>query len=548
MITLGLNGWDDGTHDPAAALIEEGQVLAFVEQERLSRRKHAVGELPHSAIREVLALGGATASDVDQIAYGWDLAEFYRIRGRHIDLADAGLKLTGDRDLAGLPVNWVRHHDAHAASAFYGSGLRTAAVLVVDAEGEDESASIYRGDEKGLTCLRRYGRNVSLGLMFRAVSEYCGFGQFGAGKTMGLANYAPSGHPLPIHVSGGELVSPFDEESGEDEIVEGWLQLLVERFGPPGLPATPQRGGYPPLEAHRPEAAAAAQAALEIVVDHLVEEAVRLAGCHEVCLAGGVTLNCVQNGRLASSSDLGLGTIHLPPYPHDAGVALGAAQTSSLPGASWQQGARADHGTPVDGAAAYAAARRFGTPARRVSNASLEASLLLQSGKVIGWVQGRMEVGPRALGQRSILALPGKPATRDRVNSIKGREPWRPLAPSVLEEEVPMLFEHDRKSPFMLFSLPMSDHGLDRAPAAAHVDGTARLQTVAKDGSRFRALLEELSNEIGIGAVLNTSFNSRGEPIVRTAEEAIASGCRMGLDAVVIDDVVVTTADLVASQ
>lgn len=540
MIALGLNGWEDGTHDASAAILADGQVIAFIEQERLSRHKHAVGEFPRAAARQVLALAGMTPSDVEHVAYGWNLASFYRHRHRSIDVRGAAAKLTGIPAFGKREVRWVRHHDAHAASAFYGSGYREAAVLVVDAEGEQESASIYKADEDGMKCVRRFGRDVSLGLMYRAVSEYCGFGKFGAGKTMGLASYATTvPEPLPIQPGGDGLTSPFSPSSSEDEITDAWIRLLIERYGPPGAKSPNHRAAYPPLEAHRPIAAAAAQVTLGLAMKFLAEEAIRLTGCSDLCMAGGVALNCAENGKLLLDPGSRINSIHIPPYPHDAGVSLGSAQLFYTP-RTWRQETRADFGSSVSSVAAYLSARRLGLPVKRVNDSAKNAAELVARGKIIGWVQGRMEVGPRALGQRSIIALPNQAATRDKLNELKGRERWRPLAPALLEEEVSHLFVSPVRSPFMLFSVPMSDVGLSTAPAAAHVDGSARLQTVNRDGSMFRSLLEHVKELTGIGLVVNTSFNSRGEPIVRTAQQALEAACRIGLDAVVINDLIVT--------
>jgi carbamoyltransferase len=538
MIVLGLNGWTDRTHDPSAALIIDGRVEAFIEQERLSRRKHGVSELAHEAVAAVLAETSVVPSQLDGVAYGWDLAKYNGLRQRTVDLTDAASVLTGLYKLRTHEVTWTNHHDAHAASTFYGSGLSEAAVVVVDAEGENESASLYHATLAGLRPIRRFGRGVSLGLMYRAVSEYCGFGQFGSGKTMALASYHTDNvEPLPLMWDDGDLSSPFPADAWEDDILSGWKHILVERYGPPGASARrDSSGSFPPLDAHRPAAAAAAQATVNSVMAALVREAMSLTNCRNVCLAGGVALNCVANGLLLEEVNI----LHIPPYPHDAGVALGAAQLMYIQsGNLWRDQARATVGTDVKLDQVEKALKSGGYPVHRVSDPAATACQLLQDGYIIGWVQGRMEIGPRALGQRSILALPGNRRIRDRVNMLKGRELWRPLAPSVLSEDVHFVFGRELESPFMLVSIPMSNRGQAVAPAAAHIDGSARLQTVAKDGSLYRRLLEYVREATGTGIMLNTSFNARDEPIVRTPEEALATALRIGLDAIVIGDVLV---------
>jgi carbamoyltransferase len=530
VIVLGVNGWTDKTHDPAAALVVDGEVLAFAEEERFTRSKHGVGQLPHGAVASVLAESGIEPSEVDAVACGWDRRKFDSLRGISTDISDATWVITGRPELRQLPMHWIPHHDAHAASTFYGSGFDRATVVVADAEGEDESISIYLGDQGGLHILRRFGRGVSLGLMYRAVSEYCGFGQFGAGQTMGLASYAlPEAEPLPIDWVQGELRSPFDPDAWEDEVIRGWLAKLEDRFGSRARPAPREAGYFPPLESHRPLAAAAAQVTVNLVMAQLVAAAVESTRVRDVCLAGGVALNCVTNGLLLEQVD----RLHVPPYPHDAGAALGAAQViCAQAGVERWSAARADLSSP----AIETVADLADVPYVTLADPAKAAADRILRGHVVGWMQGNMEVGPRALGRRSILALPNSVDLRDRVNRLKGREPWRPVAPSILVEESERLFGRDLDAPFMLLSVLMSAAGVQAMPGACHVDGTARLQTVTGADGLYRGLLEEVAARSGTGAVLNTSFNGRGEPIVRTASEAIASARRMKLDAVIVED------------
>ncbi|UIJ35619.1 carbamoyltransferase C-terminal domain-containing protein [Allobranchiibius sp. GilTou73] len=530
VIVLGVNGWTDKTHDPAAALLIDGEVVAFVEEERFTRHKHGVGQLPHGAVSSVLSEAGVEASEVDAVACGWDRQKFDSVRGASTDVSDAVRVITGLRELAHLPMHWITHHTAHAASSFYGSGFDAATVIVADAEGEDESISVYRADRAGLDLVRRFGRGVSLGLMYRAVSEFCGFGQFGAGQTMGLATYGISqADALPIEWRDGEIYSPFPVNAWEDDVVRGWLARLEAQFGAPASPAPRATGAFPPLASHQPMAAAAAQLTVNSVMTQLVEWAVHTTGIRDVCLAGGVALNCVTNGLLLDV----VSRLHVPPHPHDAGVALGAAQmVGARAGMTGWSAARADLGTP----AATGVAALGKMPGAVLTDPINNAADRILDGQVIGWVQGRMEVGPRALGNRSILAWPDSIELRDRVNRLKGREPWRPIAPSVLTEEAPHLFGQSLVAPFMLVSVPLSAAGRQAIGGASHVDGTARLQTVGPTEGVYRSLLEKLAVRGGVGAVLNTSFNGRGEPVVRTALEAVLSARRMNLDAVIVED------------
>lgn len=551
MIVLGLNGWLDRTHDPAATIVADGRVVAFVEQERLSRDKHGIGQLPRDAVATVLRQAAAVdirPRDIDRVSYGWDLQKFNRLRGRSIDLTDATARLTGLDALRHIPLEQVRHHEAHAASAFYGTGLSEATVIVVDAEGENESTTIFHATADGLREVRSFPRGTSLGLMYRAVSVFCGFGLFGAGKTMGLAPWHEGPvRSLPLTWEGGEIASSIPPAAWEDEVVEHWLSYLQRNFGAPGTTAALDVHGFPPRQAHHPEVAAAAQLALNQVMIGLVTEAIQLTGCTDVCLAGGVALNCVSNGLLLDEVPT-LRSLHIPPYPHDAGVALGSAQMLlARSGRPWNDTVRAATGPSPDEFEAERAAHERSLPVERPQNVAAEAAELLALGKLIAWVEGPMEVGPRALGHRSILTLGADAEVRERVNALKGREPWRPLAPSVLEEDTHALLGRELSSPFMLLSVPLSDLGLRVAPAAAHVDGSSRVQTVPlprpgilnAENAEYRRVLEQVRTATGHSILLNTSLNTRGEPLAHTAGEALIAALRIGLDALIVNDVLI---------
>jgi carbamoyltransferase len=529
MIALGLNGWIDKTHDAAAALVIDGKLVAFVEQERISRKKHAVGEVPHAAVAAVLSWANVEPHDVDLIAYGWDLGLFNAVRGRRLSLNpdDAVMALCGFRPSPRQKVHWVDHHKAHAASAYYSSGFDTASVLVVDAEGETGSTSIYAASDAGLRRVVHFDRSTSLGILFRAASVYCGFGQFGAGQVMGLAPYGRPTPELALRWHDGHIVSPLRAETEEDRLVAAWLGWLESRFGPPAPQAR-----HAPWQTKRPDAARLVQDTVETMMVALVEHAQAVVDSKNVCLAGGVGLNCVANALVAQH----VSQLYIPPTPHDAGVALGAAfVVAAENGDCIRPLTRADFGPSYEDDAIERALSDSGHSHTFVDDPARAACDLLQRNKIIGWVQGRMEAGPRALGQRSILARPGDRRLRDMVNDVKDRQRWRPLAPSVRSEDAARLFETGTdSSPFMLLSFRMRPEAAAELPAVAHVDDSARLHTVTADGSHFRRLLDYVAEETGSGVVLNTSFNDAGEPIVCSPRDAIGSFERTGLDALVI--------------
>lgn len=546
MIVLGLHGWR-GTHDAAAALVVDGQLVACIEEERLTRQKHAVDAAPVLAARAVLADAGLRVDDVDVVAYGWDLPAYTAAHGlggvRDAEVLAAVLGGKGPKT-----VTWVQHHVAHAACALATSGFAAAAVLVVDGQGEDKSISLFSASEGRLCFVQDWLPSRSLGLLYEAATLHCGFGFLDAGKTMGLAAHADaSDDRLQFTWCDGDFETPLPEDAEEDDVTSGWRAILEERFGSPARPRRVYDRSRSALvwerddvAAHHPHVAALAQATVEDAVRALVRYAQAATGHRKVVLAGGVALNCVANGLVLNDCE----DLFVPPTAHDAGAALGAAMWVALEanedvtpptGASYGPGFTNDE--------IRQALDRSKVSYREVEDPAVEGSLRLLGGEVIGWFQGRMEIGPRALGRRSILAVPDSPHVKDLVNTIKGRELWRPLAPSILEEESVRFFGRELDSPYMLISLPLTEFGLNEAPAVAHVDGSARMQTVRRSSDDpFARLIGEVGAESGMNVVLNTSFNAPGEPVVCTPGDALRTFSTMGLDALLIGDFVVAKA------
>jgi carbamoyltransferase len=533
-------------HDAAAALMIDGELIACVEEERLSGRKHALSERPVLSARAVLQQAGIDFEDVDVVGFGWQLPNYLASLGMNFEFSQ-------DKDFLASTLQispnrcpklcWIGHHCAHAAAAFFSSGLSEAAILVVDGQGEDRSITLFSADCGEIRFVRDWLPSCSLGFLYEAATRHCGFGYLDAGKTMGLATYgAQPVDSLPIEWTHDDIRSPIPDNLKEEGVVKAWEDLLERRFGPAvqtGVPpGSPTPSGLLQFEAfaqHRPEAAAAAQDAVERVLCGLVDYAQKVTGHKDVVLAGGVALNCVANGRIADRCR----TLFVPPTAHDAGAAVGAAMMVSHDGGDRPTSVqRVDLGLEYAPDEIAAAASQSGFQTYRVEDPALEAARRIAGGDVIGWFQGRCEVGPRALGYRSILALPLPLENKDRVNHIKGRERWRPLAPSALISEMPWMFGKHIDSPYMLRSVQLSDTALKRIPAVAHVDGSARVQTVPKNQSPFSRLLQELGTTTGTNVVLNTSFNAPGKPIVCTPLDAIQTFNQLPLDLLVIGDFV----------
>ncbi|MBS1696687.1 MAG: hypothetical protein JST91_31280 [Actinobacteria bacterium] len=548
MIALGLSGGFG--HDAAACLVIDGRVVAMAEEERLSRRKHAEDELPLQATRFCLEQAGVHPSDVDEVTLSWDSQR---------DPTAATMRRVADAiesdDLfraAGTRPTPVSHHLAHAASAFWPSGFDDAAVIVVDGNGEDVATSVWHGSADGLTPAYDLPSTQSLGHMYDAVVEYTGLGRRSAGKLMGLASY---GDPATDEIDfprvdltedGYRLDVPdLDHLPSRDRFIElrrFWRSVLQRTFGEPFSAEDWSRMALGEVPARHVRVAASAQRAINGCLARLAERWTEKLSTRNVALAGGVALNCTANGALGRTGIAD--ALFIIPPAHDAGGALGAALWTAV--AHGDSLVRSDPFSPFLGplpqeAEAVEEAVRLGLSVTGSGDIASEAALRLERGEVIGWVQGRAEIGPRALGARSILAAPRLSGTRDRVNDVKGRERWRPLSPSVSASAAAEHFD-GVVSPYMLMAVPAAASTVDVVPAVVHIDGSCRPQTVdgALGDPRYPSLLDEVERRSGVGIVLNTSFNLAGEPIVSSGRDAVDTFTRSRLDALVIGDAVIT--------
>lgn len=554
-------------HDAAAALVVDGQVVAAAQEERFSRRKHDQ-RFPAQAVRWCLEAWGLTPADLDAVVfYDKPITKFARMLETYLAVAPGGwwtfpqvlpgwlgeklnLRRTLRQELPGLrpecALLFAEHHQSHAASAFYPSPFDEAAVLTIDGVGEWATTTVGVGRGRRIELLEELRFPHSLGLLYSAFTWYCGFRiNSGEYKLMGLAPY---GEPRFVDAILEELIDL--KPDGSFRLNLDYFRFLRgttmtnERFhrlfgGPPREPDTP-------VEQRHMDVARSAQAVTEEVMLRLSRHAMERTGRRRLCLAGGVALNCVANGRILRES--GCEELWVQPAAGDAGGALGAAlaawhehfgrpRTPSHPDA--MAGARL--GPAYTDEEIEAVLRRHGAVYQRVNEETLLARVvaLLAAEQVVGWFQGRMEFGPRALGCRSILGDPRSARMQSVLNlKVKFRESFRPFAPAVLVERAREWFELETVSPYMLLVAPVRGcrrrpvpeglRGLEllqaprsAIPAVTHVDYSARIQTVGPEAEpRFRRLLERWAAVTGCPVLINTSFNVRGEPIVCTPDDA----------------------------
>jgi len=536
--------------------MQDGELVCAAEEERFSRLKHDNG-LPWKAFRFCLEQGGLKLQDIDCIAFYEDpqkKLERQLWMSLHPSVPDAARRHLINRIRIGEvehkirrglgyrgPIEIVDHHQSHAASSFYCSGFPEAAVMTVDGVGEWATTTYGRADGAGIEILEEVHFPSSLGLLYSTLTSYLGFEvNEGEYKVMGLAPY---GQPryldqmralLTLQKGGSYRLNMeyFDFLKGEKMFTE----RLATLFGQP--PRAPESEISP----FHQDVARSLQVLLEEVLLAKARYLHSRVPSENLCMAGGVALNCVANSRILREGPFS--RLFVQPAASDAGGAIGAAAIAHarMTGERPRQ-KRLEHVYLGPGYSSEEIARLLTASSmesldfRGRTGELLEAVVdRLEQGKVVGWFHGRMELGPRALGARSILADPRDPAMRDRINAlIKQRESFRPFAPAVLEEKAREHFDIDHPSPFMLETCQVQSP-LD-LPAITHVDGSARLQTVAPAANpRFAQLLSRFEQRTGCPILLNTSFNMRGEPIVCTPVEAILCFVRSGMDVLVLED------------
>lgn len=549
MIILGIT--DTVCQDNAAAILVDGELIAMVEEERLNRIKHAPRMVPQKAIQWCLDQAKCKFEDVDVIAIGFDHPntvlvdnmktkvqrymkgkevlrspkEEYQYWKRHryyLAQLDPYLK---QRD----KVMFVRHHMAHAASSFFLSPFEEANIVSLDGSGGQDAGLVGYGRGTHIEVVDYVSRETSWGEFYERFTGALGFKPHSdEGKVMGLAAYGDAENKVfPfISMSNGTEFPHYDRE--------GFLKALRE--------VRARKKDESPINGYHEHIAARLQYSLEQVVGRMTEVLHKQTGYRNLCMAGGTALNCSCNGKLLSLPHVE--KIFVQPAAADCGTALGAAVYAHVKLTGQRPKTKFNHmywGPSFTNDEIELVLKQAKAPYRKVEHIGAEAAKLLTENKIVGWFQGRMEVGPRALGGRSILANPTDPRMKDAVNNnVKFREAWRPFAPSMLAEHVEEYFGTKHPSPFMILAFQAREEVKSKIPAALHVDGTGRPQTVEKEtNARYWDLINEFKKLTGVPVVLNTSFNVAGQPIVCNPKDALGTFYICGLDALAIGDFVV---------
>jgi carbamoyltransferase len=551
MITLGINY--SQMHDSSACIVRDSELLFAVAEERISRLKHDA-RFPQNAIWACLDFARVSADQLDEVCFGWQTAG-------PVYLHDLKCYATGKMPLTYLNglnstlhflsmwhqqsgakkfvqqfgptkarMRFIDHHFAHAISAYGYSGFADAAIVVMDGRGAWEATSMWRGHNGRLDHVLTICFPDSIGYFYSEFTEFLGFHRNSdEWKVMGLAPYGRLGLDLsafidlkaaPYRVNAKRLFS-----NGATPFAH-----MTALLGPP-------RAAESDIEERHKNIAYAAQDACETAMMNVVRMAVEKTACRNVCLAGGVALNSKANGKILASGLVE--KFFVQPAAADDGVALGAALAPYLDDGGKLPSKPMRHaywGPSFSDDAIESALRTYKLRYERVPDPASTAAEMLSQGKILGWFQGHMEFGPRALGSRSILADPRDPEMNTKVNNaVKFREWWRPFAPSFKKESAGDYLESATDSPFMIVTAQVRPEKRGVIPAVTHVDGSARPQTVEKEiNPLYWRLIDEFGKRTGVPVILNTSFNLRGEAIVHTPTDAIRTFFSSGMDALVI--------------
>lgn len=568
MYTLGLSGF---AHEASCALLNDGKIVALIEEERLNREKHT-WKFPQQAIAKCLEMGGITMEEVDDVTFFWqpwkelrgNVAHMLRYFPQSLQLltiSSAGSELSTMARVRAMQTleksvrehfptrrrlkpHFVEHHLGHAASAFFVSPFEEAAILTMDGRGESTTTLLATGKGNKITKLEEVPVPHSLGHLYAAITDHLGFmPMFDEWKVMGMSAYGKDTYvgifEEMVHLrSDGTYRLNLDYFRFHVRGKDAWCSdLLASRLGP-------KRAKHEEYDQRHFDIAFGLQRVVEKAGVHVAQHLYEKTRLPNLCMTGGVVLNCLMNKLIVEKTPFK--DFFIQPIANDAGTSLGSAlyhyhQTLGRPRTTVFESAYL--GPEYDDAAIEKVLKEKGVNYRKCASIAEETAKVIAQNKIVGWFQGRMEAGPRALGHRSIVVNPTDPTMKDRLNSrVKRREHFRPFAPSVLEEKVADYFimPKGQPSPYMILVGDVRPEAKDVLPAITHADGTARVQTVSRKVSpEYWDLINAFGKITGVPVLLNTSFNEN-EPIVCTPEHAVACFLRTEFDALAIGSFLVT--------
>lgn len=554
-----------------AALIEDGKLIAMAEEERFARVKTASNYFPNSSIKYCLKEAKINLTDVKAIGVGWDHNKYpekvndhmrnipHRDKDEFADTAETVIHLNFSKEWtlmkiknslkkidrnANPEIRFYGHHLSHAASVHYLSGFEKSSILCMDGSGEEIATTMWQGENDNIELIKSWSLPDSIGWFYAAITEFLGFKAYsGEGKVMGLAAY---GNPdkniadklkkILYKTEEGYSLDPTYIYYGERTWNKNFTDKLVELLGTPRSPESQ-------ITEYHQNVAYEAQKLLEEIGISLTKNLINRTGCENLCLTGGVVMNCKMNGVLSQLNEVK--NIFINPASHDSGTAIGAAFLAAKEfGEKINQDklTHAYYGPRFTDEEIKEALDACKLNYSKLDNPSKKAAELLNEGNIVGWFQGRLEFGARALGNRSILANPTIKDMKNIINAqVKFREPFRPFAPSMIIEALDQYILNGEESPFMILAYEVQEGISDKLPSVVHVDNTVRPQTVRKETNpRYWELINEFGKLTGHSIILNTSFNIRGEPIVCTPNEAVRCFYATGMDALVIGSFLLT--------
>ena len=557
--------------NPSAALLRNKEIIAFAEEERFTRIKNAPNALPINAIFFCLKQGGITLKDIENISFGWDcphqynkvpifLKKLYKnnkslINPYNLNL-EKRIKLGYDPERIYNELKWAfatkkqkldkdkiiyyKHHLCHAASTYFASGFKKASILILDGMGEEFTGGLYKGENEKITCLKMFSLPNTLGGFYSTFTDFLGFrANSEEGKLMALAAYGSYSTKIQLKLkkflrynnkSGDFQLNPNLRFGGNRNFSPRFSDNFVKIFGR-------QRQSSEKVTKAHEDLAYNVQWRLEEVVKIIIKDLISKTKIDNVCLAGGVHMNCKLNGMIANLPEVK--NIFIQPASSDNGVSLGAAMISANNKiGKFKKMEHCYYGESFTNRQILKSLKESKLKFKKVNNLNKKVAQYLSKGKIIGWFQGRSEVGARALGNRSILANPLIKNMKFKVNKeVKHRETWRPFCPSINDYKYNEYFGSVPDSDFMILAFKIKKKFIKLLPSAVHVDGTARPQVVKKKtNAKYFDLLKEFEKITSHPVLINSSFNIQGEPIVNTPSEAIRCFSGTGIDILAIGD------------